>query len=377
MKGKGLITSLLAILILGHARLLTAEGSPSTAATNSSPQISFDDPSHPSFFNYQHYSVLHGGAGETKQSWERLAPADRGRKVLEGERYLDARRAELLKKPTRTSEDREFLAAVWPENTASSGRQGEGPKNNFEKPVATLNGQVAKLNQAISVRNGDWRAFFDGGQGAAAVAGVSADSPTRMPSGQSIRLSPPSPAKPLDVSQVPGHISDSRSATGKATPFAVGSIILALGYLGIRKLRNGTSSAPSASDRLDSLRSRVAEELGKRPGHETALGTPASEPRLKTASCEGCEGSCSGTCSGGCQGNCTGDCWGSCAGGCSGCTGDCSGSCAGNCSAGCSGGCFGDCKGACALNKSQTTASSSTDAGDALRQALSAHGYPL
>jgi len=239
-----LAVAMLALCIAGIYPIARGIAAPKDDAGGKEPAIVFDDPAHATFFKYQAFLAKQGEEAETKESWKLLEGPERAQKVAEGEAFLKELRAKLMAKKELSQEELRLIEAVWglpqkPDVAAHFNPKGrEKEEARTEKSVAVITEGVGEIRASDG-----WNLMFDGnnqtgkdatyaGAGRMGETGAAAEFVERKPE----------VAKTLDKIQVPSTLQPREQdqqpqRRGKTLPFALGGIVLAGAYFGIKAAR--------------------------------------------------------------------------------------------------------------------------------------------
>ena len=205
----------------------------------SAADISFNDPAHVFFFNYQAYLAQHGKAGETLETWQALPGPERARKVAVGEALLKKLHTDLLAKEKLSVEETELLQAVWGKREVAVD-QGSTHHSVVagEKSIPVERVGTVSKNLGSFQKNENWGQLFDGGQNSKAPGAVDVVGAYAKRGATALEVSPKTHIlRPFDEAKVPPVGNNNNEPIKRTLPFAGGAILLAGAYMGYRKWR--------------------------------------------------------------------------------------------------------------------------------------------
>ncbi len=249
---KGVILTVIAAC--GISMFLHAQDSaPTTGAA-------FGDPAHQVFFNYMKFLTKKGEVSETAETWVRLAPAERVKKVEEGEAFLKELHARLLKKTAMTDEETALFAAVWGGSDSRFGLSGRDkvPPAQVQQRVEA-EAKVRTLSGKVDANQNNWGRMFDGNR-QSAVGGMDA-TPGVPEAKRSYTLTAAVKKTHLSQADVPPITNAPVGNAGKAAPLAIGVVFLASLYWGVKRFaggrRDGAAPAFPGTEKI------TLDELGR------------------------------------------------------------------------------------------------------------------
>lgn len=129
--------------------------------------ISYGDPAHKTFFNYQRYLLNNNLAGLTPAAWVKLDLPAKKAKIFEGEALLSKRLEELLAPPAPpaaglTDRESKMLQEVWGKEMAGNLARIEAARE-MRDPAQLEHAlkETADLAQKTSAASLDWQTVFD------------------------------------------------------------------------------------------------------------------------------------------------------------------------------------------------------------------------
>lgn len=106
------------------------------------PPIEFNDRRHPEFFRHQAFLAQAGKGGVTVEQWGRMPAEEQAQRVAEGEAALGLLHAELISRPSRSSDESALFEAVW-------GVDSEARQNTTSKMVGQDSSRMVESVEAL------------------------------------------------------------------------------------------------------------------------------------------------------------------------------------------------------------------------------------
>ena len=138
-------------------------GAGSITSNASLGMVAWDAPAHAIFFNYQRYLLTLSLAAQTKETWDKLTPAEQDKLLKETKEFLRDKLAKVMSSDRVNGDDKSLVKAVWGEEVETAlGRVAAARELGDQAQIDKATAQAASLAKKVGGVDADWAALFDG-----------------------------------------------------------------------------------------------------------------------------------------------------------------------------------------------------------------------